>query len=201
MSDPSLIADLVRAGVDAELIGRVANAIAEAMSGGNRVDVSAEKRRAWDREYRRNKRENPPESTRIHPTSENALSLKEEDKEKKERGRASRIPPDWKPSEADFEFAHSKGMPHGRITTEAEKFRNYWTAKSGAAATKLDWPATWRNWVISSLERAPGNPPTPPPNATPEWKIPPWEREGLSESAWREREIAKTNGAAIRRNP
>jgi hypothetical protein len=30
---------------------------------------------------------------------------------------------------------------------EAEKFRDYWCAKSGKDATKTDWPATWRNWV------------------------------------------------------
>ncbi|MCB4349753.1 hypothetical protein LA345_38825 (plasmid) [Burkholderia vietnamiensis] len=33
------------------------------------------------------------------------------------------------------------------VIFEAEKFRDYWTAKSGKDATKTDWPATWRNWV------------------------------------------------------
>ena len=28
-----------------------------------------------------------------------------------------------------------------------ERFRDYWIAKSGQDATKLDWAATWRNWV------------------------------------------------------
>ncbi|WP_325095434.1 helix-turn-helix domain-containing protein, partial [Burkholderia contaminans] len=30
---------------------------------------------------------------------------------------------------------------------EADKFRDYWHAKSGKDATRTDWPATWRNWV------------------------------------------------------
>ena len=30
---------------------------------------------------------------------------------------------------------------------EVLKFRDYWTAKSGKDATKLDWQATWRNWA------------------------------------------------------
>lgn len=36
---------------------------------------------------------------------------------------------------------------------ETEKFRNYWQAKSGKDATKIDWPATWRNWMLSAAER------------------------------------------------
>jgi 5-methylcytosine-specific restriction endonuclease McrA len=243
MTDPSLIADLIRAGVDPELVGRVANALASMSSTGHRVDSVGDKRRAWDRERKRatrdlrlpdhewyplvaevlkrdggkctycgaqekltadhvvpmsrggthdlsnltacclscnSKKSNkllcewlPPnrvDSTVFHPTVKNALTIEENIEVKKERksdrpesgGRkGSRIPPDWNPSPADRLFAISKGMSGARINTEAEKFRNYWTAKSGAAATKLDWAATWRNWVLSSLERTPPeNPPT-----------------------------------------
>jgi hypothetical protein len=38
---------------------------------------------------------------------------------------------------------------------ETEKFVNYWRAKSGQGATKLDWTATWRNWMLSAAERLP----------------------------------------------
>ena len=27
---------------------------------------------------------------------------------------------------------------------------NYWTAKTGSAAVKKDWAATWRNWMLSA---------------------------------------------------
>lgn len=37
---------------------------------------------------------------------------------------------------------------------ETEKFRNYWRSKSGKDATKLDWPATWRNWMLTAADRA-----------------------------------------------
>lgn len=30
---------------------------------------------------------------------------------------------------------------------EYDRFRDYWTAKTGQSATKLDWLATWRNWL------------------------------------------------------
>lgn len=29
-----------------------------------------------------------------------------------------------------------------------ETFANYWRAKAGKDGVKLDWPATWRNWVL-----------------------------------------------------
>ena len=34
-----------------------------------------------------------------------------------------------------------------QAATVAEKFRDYWIGVPGARGTKLDWPATWRNFV------------------------------------------------------
>jgi hypothetical protein len=73
----------------------------------------------------------------------------------KSAGRGSRLPADWTPSAADIAFALDRGMRRDRVDAEAEKFRNYWLAKSGAGAVKRDWPATWRNWTLSALERFP----------------------------------------------
>jgi hypothetical protein len=75
---------------------------------------------------------------------------------KESAGRGSRLPSDWQPSHTDTAFALDRGMPQSRVSTEAEKFRNYWTAKSGAGATKRDWSATWRNWIINAMERGNG---------------------------------------------
>lgn len=72
---------------------------------------------------------------------------------KEATGRGSRLPPDWQPSPSEAAFALDRNMPQARLNTEAEKFRNYWTAKSGAGATKRDWSATWRNWIITAMER------------------------------------------------
>jgi hypothetical protein len=63
---------------------------------------------------------------------------------KEATGRGSRLPVDWQFSSAEVAFALDRGVARSRVDTEAEKFRNYWTAKSGAGATKRDW-ATWRN--------------------------------------------------------
>lgn len=40
----------------------------------------------------------------------------------------------------------------GRI--ETEKFINYWSAKSGRDAVKLDWVKTWKNWMLTASERS-----------------------------------------------
>jgi hypothetical protein len=71
-------------------------------------------------------------------------------------GKGSRLSEDWQPSAADVDFALERGLSRARLSAEAEKFRNYWTAKSGAGAVKRDWNATWRNWIIMTMERING---------------------------------------------
>lgn len=66
--------------------------------------------------------------------------------------RACRIPADWKP---DRDYAEAKGLSSQQIDIEAEKFRNYWQSASGQRATKSDWAATWRNWVLNAVDRQP----------------------------------------------
>ncbi len=60
--------------------------------------------------------------------------------------RGQRLPADWKPTAQQVAWARAK-RPLLDVAEEAEKFRDFWTAKSGKDATKLDWDATWRNWV------------------------------------------------------
>jgi hypothetical protein len=48
-------------------------------------------------------------------------------------------------------------MTREDINREADKFRDYWIAKSGREACKLDWSATWRNWVRSDFRKRNGS--------------------------------------------
>jgi hypothetical protein len=41
------------------------------------------------------------------------------------------------------------GLNHKRVT---EKFVDYWISVPGAKGVKLDWPATWRNWLRREAE-------------------------------------------------
>jgi hypothetical protein len=68
-------------------------------------------------------------------------------------GRGTRLPEDWRPSSAAISYAADRGMTPEHIRHEAEKFSNYWRSKTGAGATKVDWDATWRNWILTTLER------------------------------------------------
>lgn len=63
--------------------------------------------------------------------------------------KGSRLPPDWQPSESDLAYARKHGVD---ADIEAEKFSNHWVGKSGKDAIRLDWSATWRNWVLNEVK-------------------------------------------------
>lgn len=65
---------------------------------------------------------------------------------------ATRLPADWRLPRAWGEWALSErpDMTADDVRREAETFADYWRAKAGADARKLDWQATWRNWVRRS---------------------------------------------------
>src|ERR1700730_18181059 len=73
---------------------------------------------------------------------------------KKTEGRArrgARLPDDWVPNETERAFAEGR-LPVVRVETEALKFRNYWTSKSGSSAIKINWSRTWENWILNATE-------------------------------------------------
>lgn len=68
--------------------------------------------------------------------------------------RGTRIPDDFAVTPEMVAWAREK-TPTVDGARETEKFINFWQAKSGKDATKLDWVATWRNWMLTAAERAP----------------------------------------------
>lgn len=58
------------------------------------------------------------------------------------------VPEDWHQA-AGMKRAEL-GLPTVDLAIAAEKFANYWSAKSGQAATKVDWRKTWINWVLTT---------------------------------------------------
>lgn len=73
------------------------------------------------------------------------------------RKTGSRLSPDWVPSEDELQFALTEGHDEASARREADKFRDFWIAKTGQGATKMDWTATWKNWIRNSKERRPGS--------------------------------------------
>ncbi len=45
------------------------------------------------------------------------------------------------------------GLDADLIRREAGAFRDFWISKPGAGGTKLDWEATWRNWMRKAADR------------------------------------------------
>ena len=73
---------------------------------------------------------------------------------RKTQQRGSRLPADWFPSETEIQFCKTE-RPDLDPAKTAERFRDYWHAQPGSKGTKLDWPATWRNWVRDERAKAP----------------------------------------------
>lgn len=73
------------------------------------------------------------------------------------RKRAHRLPDDWRPQQEVIDQMRHE-HPEVDLRAEHAKFCDYWRAKSGKDATKLDWDATWRNWIRRAAERHPRAP-------------------------------------------
>lgn len=68
----------------------------------------------------------------------------------------SRLPQDWVLPE-EWQAWAEKERPDLDVTLVACQFRDFWIAKPGKDGRKLDWQATWRNW-IRSQRQAPQKP-------------------------------------------
>ena len=91
-------------------------------------------------------------------------------KEKQQRG--SRLAQDWFLTKAMGDWA-TQERPDLDVRQVAEQFKDYWVAQAGQKGVKLDWDATWRNWVrntkavkpnpydVGRLTVAPSNEPDP----------------------------------------
>lgn len=74
-------------------------------------------------------------------------------KAKPERKAGSRLPDDWRPSPEDRAYAAGEGFSDWETDRVALRFADYWRARPGQGGVKLDWPATWRNWVRTEADR------------------------------------------------
>lgn len=66
--------------------------------------------------------------------------------------RGSRLPTDWDLPTEWGEWALKEGLTRQQVLNEEDSFRDYWIAKSGKDAVKVDWEATWRSWIRKSKE-------------------------------------------------
>jgi hypothetical protein len=74
--------------------------------------------------------------------------------------KGTRLPENWALPKPWGDWAmENQGWTRKEVEEAAETFRDYWIAKSGKDATKLDWFATWRNWIRGTRKGGrPGKP-------------------------------------------
>jgi hypothetical protein len=78
----------------------------------------------------------------------------ERETETKKNKRGSRLAQDWVLTKSLGEWAQTE-RPDLNIRQVAEQFKDYWIAQAGQKGVKLDWAATWRNWVRNSKTAKP----------------------------------------------
>lgn len=78
---------------------------------------------------------------------------------RKRQRTGERLPHNWNPSRELIDTMRAE-CPHIDIHAEHLKFRDYWIAQPGQRGVKLDWEATWRNWIRTAAERTPKGGPT-----------------------------------------
>jgi len=71
---------------------------------------------------------------------------KETEVERKRGTKGSRLSTDFELPDSWTEFCQSE-RPDLNPRKVFDSFKDYWVAKAGASGVKLDWTATWRNWV------------------------------------------------------
>jgi hypothetical protein len=161
----TMVRELIAAGADpaaaAEIVTRAYHLGVREHSTGIPVefppDRMAEKRRAWDRQRKRNSTGIPPDSTGIPPeTVEPALYLSsssknseiKKEKEKKERKRGQKIPPEWKPKAGHFASGKELGFTEAQVHEQADDMR-LWAESNEhrEVARKSDWDKTFLSWL------------------------------------------------------
>lgn len=152
-----MITEMLKNCIPKEMIILAVRSMELALSTRHPVDEVAEKRRAWDREYRRNRRARPPDPPDIHPSPPDvgvsALSFLEEDKKdseviKKKKERGTKIPPDWIVKQSHYVEGLSRGLGKQRVDELADNMRTWCAANANRSiTTKADWDATFMGFI------------------------------------------------------
>jgi len=111
------------------------------------------KRRGEDQKRKRDSRKSPQsvrnlsaEETDTDGTREEKRREEKKEEKKKSSARATRLPADWEPDAGQIAFCQTE-RPDLVPFDVGCRFRDYWIGKAGKDGAKLDWSATWRNWV------------------------------------------------------
>lgn len=114
--------------------------LAKAGEKSHKASESAKAR--WNKQKDANALRTQSEGNATH----NTIHKTQDTKPKKEQQRGSRLPADWVPNSELAEWSKAE-RPDLELRKVLMEFRDYWVAQPGQKGVKLDWNATWRNWV------------------------------------------------------
>lgn len=160
MSTPiaDAVAEMFENSIPKEVILLAIRSMELALSTRQAVDETAERRREWDRNYRRKRRGIPPDPPEIHPTSadtsplslgdKRGLSEVVDKKEEKKKARGCKLPPDWKPKESHYAEGLKRNMDRAAVDAKADDMRVWSDANANRAiTTKANWDQTFTGWI------------------------------------------------------
>jgi hypothetical protein len=142
-----MVRTLIAAGASPDVAAVVvaeayAAGVAQGTLSADKVDISADRRRAKDRERKREIRRHSAESADIPQMSASALTLKKDIVKKVSKRRP--LSADWAPSEVHFQKAAEMNIPRSAVEAKAEDMR-IWAGSSGAV--KADWDLTFHGFL------------------------------------------------------
>lgn len=117
----------------------------------------AGKRGAAAKALKRNKTDTSTAEATLKQPEPEPKEEKREANASQKKTRGSRLSADWFLPVEWGEWALGEGLTRDEIRAEADKFRDYWLARAGPQGVKLDWQATWRNWIRTAKERVYAN--------------------------------------------
>jgi len=163
-----MITEMLKNCIPKEMIILAVRSMELALSTRQKVDDVAEKRRAWDRDYRRKRRGHPPDPPDIHPNppdvGDASSSFLEEDKKhseeviKKKKERGTKLPPDWIVKQPHYVEGLARGLGRSRVDELADNMRNWCAANANRSiTTKADWDATFMGFIRREPSNGNGN--------------------------------------------
>lgn len=115
------------------------------------VDKSSLQRRRvlgrWNKTENDDTKNVPKANRENTPTPTPTPTIKKEPSAPK---KGTRIDPNYQPPR---EWSLAQGLDIAILESQLQQFKNYWLAKAGADAVKIDWDRTWQNWILKYLER------------------------------------------------
>lgn len=114
----------------------------------------------WSKENYASERNAGDGCERNAPSPSPSPSKERETNVSPKNAKGSRIPADWQLPNDWSQWAVEQGLDGATIRLEADRFKDYWLSVAGQKGVKLDWSATWRNWMRKRIEeRAPSKVP------------------------------------------